>query len=127
MAPARAKDKAKRERFRRWIEQDLASQFDGRILPFDQEAAVIWGEIMGDGDRLGRPKPMADAQIAAVARRHNLTLATRNTRDFAGMNVGGSRSVDVGLMGRRLLEEDTKTLGSISARSSPCRMPSPMA
>ena len=83
-----ARDKAKRERFKRWIEQDLASQFNGRILPFDQEAAVIWGEIMGDGDRLGRPKPMADAQIAAVARRHNLTLATRNTRDFAGMNVG---------------------------------------
>ena len=54
----------------------------------DQEAAVIWGEIMGDGDRLGRPKPMADAQIAAVARRHNLTLVTRNTRDFAGMGVG---------------------------------------
>lgn len=83
-----AKDTAKRERFRRWIEQDLASQFNGRILPFDQEAAVIWGEIMGDGDRLGRPKPMADAQIAAVARRHNLTLVTRNTRDFAGMSVG---------------------------------------
>ena len=83
-----AKDTAKRERFERWIEQDLASQFNGRILPFDQEAAVIWGEIMGDGDRLGRPKPMADAQIAAVARRHNLTLVTRNTRDFAGMGVG---------------------------------------
>ena len=31
------KDKAKRERFRRWIEQDLTSRFDGRILPFDQE------------------------------------------------------------------------------------------
>ena len=83
-----AKDTAKRERFERWIEHDLASQFNGRILPFDQEAAVIWGEIMGDGDRLGRPKPMADAQIAAVARRHNLILATRNTRDFARMGVG---------------------------------------
>ena len=82
-----AKDKTKRERFERWIDSELAAQFDGRILPFDREAAVIWGEIMGDGDRLGRPKPMADAQIAAVARRHNLIVATRNTRDFTGMNV----------------------------------------
>ena len=41
---------------------------------------MIWGEIMGDGDRAGRPKPAGDAQIAAVARRHNLTLVTRNTR-----------------------------------------------
>ena len=30
---------------------------------------------------------MADAQIAAVARRHNLTLVTRNTGDFTDMNV----------------------------------------
>ena len=83
----RAKEKTKRERFERWIDSELAAQFDGRILPFDREAAVIWGEIMGDGDRLGRPKPMADAQIAAVARRHNLIVATRNARDFTGMNV----------------------------------------
>ena len=75
----RVKDKVKRERYKRWIDHDLASQFQGRVLPFDQEAAVIWGEIMGDGDRTGRPKPMGDAQIAAVARRHDLTLVTRNT------------------------------------------------
>ena len=83
----RVKDKAKGERFKQWIERDLAAQFQGRILPFDQEAAVIWGEIMGDGDRTGRPKPMADAQVAAVARRHGLTLVTRNTRDFTDMSV----------------------------------------
>ncbi len=83
----RVKDKVKRERFKRWINHDLAAQFQGRILPFDQEAAVIWGEIMGDGDRTGRPKPMADAQIAAVARRYDLNLVTRNTRDFKEMDV----------------------------------------
>ena len=83
----RVKDKVKGERFKQWIEHDLAAQFQGRILPFDQEAAMIWGEIMGDGDRTGRPKPTGDAQIAAVARRHHLTLVTRNTRDFTGMDV----------------------------------------
>ena len=83
----RAKDRTRREHFNRWIDHDLTAQFHGRILPFDQEAAAIWGQIMGDGDRLGRPKPMADAQIAAVTRRHNLTLVTRNTGDFTDMNV----------------------------------------
>ena len=83
----RMEDRARRERFQRWIDYDLAAQFQGRILPFDRETAVIWGEIMGDGDRVGRPKPMADAQIAAVARRHGLTLVTRNKRDFVGMEV----------------------------------------
>ncbi len=83
----RMRDRARRERFQRWIDYDLAAQFQGRILPFDREATVIWGEIMGDGDRAGHPKPMADAQIAAVARRHGLTLVTRNIRDFVGMEV----------------------------------------
>jgi len=83
----RVRDKAKRERFEAWINRDLSAQFQGRILPFDHRSAVIWGEIMGDGDRTGRPKPMADAQIAAVALAHDLTLVTRNTGDFAGMGM----------------------------------------
>ncbi len=48
---------------------------------------VMWGAIMGEGDRTGRPRPMADAQIAAVALRNGLTLATRNIRDFTDMQV----------------------------------------
>ena len=42
---------------------------------------------MGDGDRIGSPNLMADAQIAAVARRYGLTLATRSTRYFASMEA----------------------------------------
>lgn len=83
----RVRDRVQRERLARWINHDLATQFQGHILPFDREAAVIWGTIMGEGDRAGRPKPMADAQIAAVALRNGLTLATRNVRDFRDMGV----------------------------------------
>ena len=68
-------------------EEDPLKQFDGRVLPFDQAAAIIWGEIMGDGDRTGPTPSAADAQIAAVAPRHNLTLATRNLKDFQSMKV----------------------------------------
>ncbi len=78
---------ARRRVYERWIEEDLLKQFDGRVLPFDQGAAIIWGEIMGDGDRTGRTRAAADARIAAVARRHNLTLATRNLKDFESMKV----------------------------------------
>lgn len=78
----KVKEKARRERFETWIEQDLAEQFEGRVLPFDGAAAVHWGRLMGDGDRTGRTPAAADAQIAAVAIQHDLTLATRNTRDF---------------------------------------------
>ena len=77
----------RRARYEKWIHEDLKYQFEGRILPFDQEAAMIWGEIMGEAERRGRPKAGADAQIAAIARRHGLVMVTRNTRDFADMSV----------------------------------------
>ena len=83
----RLQDGKRRGVYERWIENDLANQFKDRILPFDRGAAVIWGEIMGDGDRTGRTRPAADVQIAAVARRHSLTLATRNVGDFQAMGV----------------------------------------
>ena len=71
----------------------------GLIIADDRRAFVTWRcnkgarcpdhyDVRGAGaDRCGRPKPMADAQIAAVVRRHNLPLVTRSTRDFTGMNV----------------------------------------
>ena len=83
----RLRDEVRGKRIERWVRRDLASQFRDRVLPFDAEAAVLWGEIMGDGDRSGKVKEMADAQIAAIARRHGLTLVTRNVDDFAGMSV----------------------------------------
>ncbi len=83
----KVKDKARRERYGTWIEQDLAEQFEGRVLPFDATAAVLWGRLMGDGDRTGRTPAAADAQIAAVAIHHDLTLVTRNTKDFERLSV----------------------------------------
>ena len=83
----KAKETARREQFERWIEQDLARQFEGRVLPFDGAAATVWGRLMGDGDRTGRPPAAADAQIAAVAIQHELTLVTRNEKDFVHFDM----------------------------------------
>ena len=83
----KAREQARRERYERWIEQDLARQFDGRILPFDALTATVWGRLMGDGDRTGRRPSAADAQIAASAIQHDLTLVTRNVKDFQSFDV----------------------------------------
>ena len=76
-----------RERYEHWIHADLSRQFEGHILPFDQQAAIIWGEIMGFGLRSGRPRPALDAQIAATARQNGLTIATRDVRHFRELGV----------------------------------------
>lgn len=83
----KVRERARRERFERWIEQDLTRQFDGRILPFDASTAAIWGRLMGDGDRTGRRPSAADAQIAAAALQHDLTLVTRNVKDFRSFDI----------------------------------------
>ena len=83
----KVREQDRRERFERWIEQDLVRQFEGRILPLDGSAAVIWGRLMGDGDRAGFRPAAADAQIAAVAIQHGLTVVTRNVKDFVRFDV----------------------------------------
>ncbi len=57
------------------------------ILPFDAEAAGEYAAVLGARTRSGSPISSADAQIAAVCRTHDATLATRNTKDFEGTGV----------------------------------------
>ncbi len=56
--------------------------FAERILPFDADAAQIWGYL-----RVPDPNHALDKQIAAIALVNDLTLATRNLADFAGSGV----------------------------------------
>ncbi len=60
----------------------LANEFSGRILPFDEEAARVFPQIVTGRDALGRPIAQFDAMIAAIARSRRATLATRNSSDF---------------------------------------------
>lgn len=63
------------------------SDLDGRILLFDRAAAALLATIFSSRRRQGRPIEFADAQIAAIARSQNATLATRNTRDFTDCGI----------------------------------------
>lgn len=72
-------------RLKRWISQDIATQFENRILDFDQRSVLCWGEMMGTDDRAGSSLPSADAQIASVALVNKLTVVTRNIKDLERM------------------------------------------
>jgi toxin FitB len=60
----------------------LSDDFRGRVLSFDEPAAQRYADIVTSRERLGRPIGVADAQIAAICRTIDATLATRNTDDF---------------------------------------------
>jgi predicted nucleic acid-binding protein len=67
---------------RAWIDHQILSRFEGRILPIDTAVAQRCA-------RLHVPDPRAerDAMIAATALVHGLTIATRNVRDFEAAGV----------------------------------------
>jgi predicted nucleic acid-binding protein len=69
------------------VEKIFAEEFEGRILPFDEDAARAFAEIVATRGRAGRPITQFDAMIAAIARSHRATVATRNTADFQNCGV----------------------------------------
>ena len=64
-----------------WLEETLDAY---PILPFDLLAARWHGQERARRMAIGRPAPMIDGQIAAIAVVNSLILITRNTDDFDG-------------------------------------------
>ena len=77
----RRRDPEQAEVFAVWLEQ-LRENFANRILSVDASVAEAWGQLNAPGER-----KTVDSLIAATALIHDLTVVTRNTRDFAGCEV----------------------------------------
>ena len=77
----------RRERLAAWIADDLTTRFHGRVLPVDRWVADAWGAVMARGQRAGVALEPMDAFFAATAAAHDLTLVTRNVRDFACLDI----------------------------------------
>jgi len=76
----RRQDRKKAEEIEVWVDQLQTSQ---NVLPMDAACFREWARLMeGTSDEL-----LEDAMIAATARVHGLTVATRNGSDFAALGV----------------------------------------
>lgn len=70
-----------------WLNHNVAVRFARRILDIDIEVADRWGRIAAKALLAQRPVPVIDGLLAATALQHNLTLATRNTKDVSSTGV----------------------------------------
>jgi predicted nucleic acid-binding protein len=61
----------------------FTEDFDGRVLPFDSEAAMAYADIFAARRQLGRPIATVDLMIASIARSQSATVVTRDTAGFA--------------------------------------------
>ena len=80
----RVEDAARKQSLLDWLEVELPNYFVGRLLTVDAHTADRWGRLMAQA---GRPLPAIDGLLAATAMQHDLTLVTRNIKDFAGLEV----------------------------------------
>lgn len=64
-----------------WLEQILENYRD-YILLLDEEIAQLWGLL-----RVPNPENALDKQIAATALLHDLTIVTRNHKDFSSAGI----------------------------------------
>ncbi|MDB5538538.1 MAG: hypothetical protein JWQ89_265 [Devosia sp.] len=62
-------------------------EFDGRILAFDEDAAFVYGALVGPLLAKRMPYEVLDYQIAAITLVNGGTLATRNIKHFADTGV----------------------------------------
>ena len=77
----------RRHQLQQWIDEILRPWFDGRMLPITERISERWGILAGECQRKGRGLTMADGLIAATALEHDLTVVTRNVKDFADLGV----------------------------------------
>lgn len=61
-------------------------------LPFDDKAALVYGRVRAQLATQGTPIGPNDLMIAAIAIANDVTLVTRNTREFG--RVAGLRIED---------------------------------
>lgn len=76
------KDKKQAMLIKTWLETQVLSAFTDRILSFDTKAALRCAQL-----HIPDPKSERDAMIAAIADIHNLTLVSRNEKDFQHMGI----------------------------------------
>jgi toxin FitB len=77
----------KRRALEQWFTGPEGPQalFAGRILSFDERAALVWARLMAEGTAKGRPHSALDMVIAAVAEAHGCIVVTANEKDFRGV------------------------------------------
>jgi toxin FitB len=78
---ARRTDVAQARALEKWL-STIKESYGERILPIDQMVADEWGRMSAI-----RPVPTVDTLLAATAKVHRMTLATRNVADVTGLGA----------------------------------------
>jgi len=74
----------RRAKLERWFDEGIRRL---TCLPWEAETGLRWADLLAELRAAGRAMPVKDSLIAATALVHGLTVATRNTRNFAAAGL----------------------------------------
>ena len=72
----------KRTELEKWLEAELPARFNDRLLSITGRIAEVWGGMAAQAQMKGMTLAVIDGLLAATAMNHELTVATRNVKDF---------------------------------------------
>ena len=72
-----------------WLRLTVRPMFAGRVLPITEDIMLRWRLLLEAGRKIGQTYSQPDLIIAATALHHNLTVVTRDRREYdhAGVPV----------------------------------------
>ena len=78
----------RRVQLEQWLENDLLESFDdANVLPVTKAIGDRWAVLSGRAQEKGLQPSVIDGLVAATAIEHDLTLVTRNVKDFEQLGV----------------------------------------
>ena len=84
---ASVSDEARRRRLMNWVENEVTPIFEQRTLPLTRDVLAAWLRLSRKLRVRQITRDPSDMLIASTALSHNLTLVTRNVRDFANTGI----------------------------------------
>lgn len=66
---------------------EFIRNYEDRVLPVDETAAVWAARFRAEARERGRPLDLGDALIAGTAKAYDLSVATRNVVDFRELDL----------------------------------------
>jgi toxin FitB len=80
-------DLRRRAELNDWLTHRIRPMFEQRVLPVSEDVILKWRLLVEDGRRAGHTFSQPDLMIAATALVHGLTVASRDTTDYARARV----------------------------------------
>ena len=78
---------ARRTELNEWLRATVRPMFAHRVLEISEDVMLRWRVLVDQGRKTGHTFSQPDLIIAATAFEHDLTLVTRNLRDFSGLDL----------------------------------------